>query len=434
MSGLVPFVQSSPAMGKSAIMRSIADEFNLHMIDHRLSTSAPEDLSGLPHFVDGVATFSPFDNFPTEDTPLPPGKDGWMLFLDEFNAASKMVQAAAYKLVLDRMVGQKKLHPRCVVTCAGNLTTDRSIVNPISTAMQSRLIHLTMELNFNEFMEDVALPQQWDSRIVAFLNMKKALLHDFRPDHNDKTFCAPRTWEFMHKLIKGRNFKMIQKMDGTSFYEMEEEAALYAGAITSGVATDFITFTKVFASLPKIKDIVRAPLAMDVPRDSSTRWATVTYLIENIDNDNFDPISQYVNRFPLEFRILFFRALMVQKPQMKKHAAFRTAMVELSRYLHDDNSTDDAENSNNNPSEPEGEETEDPSGFGLSGSGSGIRSGQVPSISWQESRLSGSAPMFNEFLLDDGYPDGVYEWDHTLVEPDFLFEDEKEDPSYRPIA
>jgi hypothetical protein len=219
MARLVPFVQSSPAMGKSAIVAEIAREYHLKLIDHRLSTSAPEDLSGLPKLTNDSASFIPFENFPVEGTPIPEGYQGWMLFLDELNAAPKMVQAAAYKLVLDRMVGLKNLHSNVVLVCAGNLTTDRSIVNPLSTAMQSRLIHLMMELNFDEFMEDVALRFGWDSRIIAFLNMKKALLHDFRPDHNDKTFCAPRTWEFMNKLIKGREFKTRQRADGSSYYE-----------------------------------------------------------------------------------------------------------------------------------------------------------------------------------------------------------------------
>ena len=98
--GLVPFIQSSPAMGKSAIVASIAKEYGLELIDHRLSTSAPEDLTGLPHFREGaaghtVAEFVPFDTFPTEGTPIPEGKNGWLLFLDEMNSATKMVQAAA---------------------------------------------------------------------------------------------------------------------------------------------------------------------------------------------------------------------------------------------------------------------------------------------------------------------------------------------------
>jgi len=322
--GLVPFIQSSPAMGKSAIVKGIAKDFNLKLIDHRLSTSAPEDLSGLPHFRDdGTATFAPFDTFPTEDTPLPEGKQGWLLFLDEFNSASKAVQAAAYKLVLDKEIGQKKLHPNVVIVCAGNLSTDRAITNPISTAMQSRLIHLTMELNHGEFMEDVAFKFEWDSRIIAFLNYKPALLHDFRPDHNESTFCSPRTWEFMNKLTKGNEV-------------LVEDAPLYAGAITSGVAVDFITFTKVYDSLPQVGVITQDPEGTALPHDSATRYATITHLIEFINEDNIDPLVIYVNRLPAEFKVLFFRGLKVQKPKLCTHPAFRKAMVELNRYFHDD--------------------------------------------------------------------------------------------------
>jgi hypothetical protein len=336
MSGLVPMVQSSPAMGKSAIVRSIAEEYNLELIDHRLSTSVPEDMTGLPHFENGVASFKPFENFPVEGTELPKGKQGWLLFLDEFNSATKMVQAAAYKLVLDKMVGLQKLHPNVAIVCAGNLSTDRAIVNPLSTAMQSRLVHLTMVLNHDEFMEDVPLAQGWDGRIIAYLSYKKSALHDFRPDHNEHTFCAPRTWEFMNKLIKGKTFRMVQKADGSSFYEMEEEAALYAGTITSGTAVDFINFTKVYESLPKFAQIRKDPMGTPLPADSATRWATVTHLIEHVDEDSFEPVATYVNRLTSEFRVLFFRGLMIQKPELKKHQAFRSAMVELSRYLYDD--------------------------------------------------------------------------------------------------
>jgi hypothetical protein len=323
MAGVVPFVQSSPAMGKSAIVRSIAKEYNLELIDHRLSTSAPEDLSGLPKFENGIASFVPFNTFPTEDTPLPAGKQGWMLFLDEFNSASKMVQAAAYKLVLDRMVGLKKLHPNVVIVCAGNLSTDRAIVNPISTAMQSRLIHLIMRLDHKEFMHDVALPQRWDERIVAFLNYKKDMLYDFRPDHNEHTFCSPRTWEFMNKLIKDQEI-------------VEADAALYAGAITSGAAVDFIKFTAVYASLPNATVIVKDPEGTALPVDSATRWATITHLIENTDDKSFGPIATYVNRLPSEFRVLFFRGLLVRKPELKRHPTFHKALVDLSNYFHDD--------------------------------------------------------------------------------------------------
>lgn len=353
--GRVPMVESSPAMGKSAIFAQIARDYNLKLIDHRLSTSTPEDMSGLPNFDDGIARFIPFDLFPIEgvtELPLWPGEtkrkfnaagecincyQGWLLFLDEFNSATKMVQAACYKLILDKMVGQHKLHSRVMMACAGNLSSDRAIVNTIGTAMQSRLVWLTMELNFEEFLEDVAFPQKWDKRIIAYLSYTKgAKLHDFKPEHNEKTFCAPRTWEFMNDLIKDQEYKLITKADGSVHWTMDEEAPLYAGTITSGVAVDFINFTKVFESLPKVKDIVDDPSGTPVPSEPSTKWATVTHLLEHVEEDNFDEIATYVTRMTMEFRVLFFRGLMVQKPELKKHKAFRSALVSLSRYLNDD--------------------------------------------------------------------------------------------------
>lgn len=191
--GLVPFITSSPGMGKSAIVAQLAKAGNLKLIDHRLSTSEPTDFTGLPGFIDGYAVMHPFrEIFPLADQELPAGYNGWLLFLDEFPSASKAVQAAAYKLILDRMVGQHHLHPEVYIIAAGNKATDRAIVNTLSTAMQSRLVHLEMAVVFDEWFEDVALANNYHPTIKAFLKANPSKLWDFRPDHQDKTFCCPR--------------------------------------------------------------------------------------------------------------------------------------------------------------------------------------------------------------------------------------------------
>ena len=321
-SGLVPFVQSSPGIGKSSIMREIANEHNLKMIDHRLSTSEPSDLTGLPRFVNGFAEFVPFaDLFPVESTPLPEGKDGFMLFMDEFNSASKAVQGASYKLILDRMTGQHRLHERCIITAAGNLATDRAIVNPISTAMQSRLVHIHMVVSFKEWLEDVAIKQNYDPRIISFLSQFESKLMDFRPDHHGKTFASPRTWEFMNRLIKGKEVT-------------EDKAALYAGTITSEIAAEFVQYTKVFASLVPLKVILADPENCAVPADVSLRYATVTTLLEQVSAETFDPICKYIRRFDMSFQILFFRSAMIRQPQLREHPSFALAMSALARYIY----------------------------------------------------------------------------------------------------
>lgn len=325
--GLVPFVQSSPGAGKSSIMKAVAKDFQLEVIDHRLSTSAPEDLSGLPRFDEhGHARFAPFEDlFPLAGRELPDGKEGWMLFLDEFNSAAKSVQAAAYKLVLDKMVGQHKLHERCVITAAGNLATDRAIVNTISTAMQSRVVHLELEVDFNEWLYDVALPQHYDARIIGFLSQWPSKLMDFRADHNDKTFACPRTWEFVESLCKLPHYQG----------DLTEKAPILTGALTSGIATEFITFSKVWKSLVKIDEIIQNPNGCRIPVDASGKWATISSVLESVNVVNFDDVCTYVNRvdFGISFRILFFRSIMIRQPDLRQHPSFAKAMGEVSKYL-----------------------------------------------------------------------------------------------------
>jgi hypothetical protein len=279
--------------------------------------------SGLPRFNEkGYAQFVPFaDLFPTVSTPIPEGKNGWILFLDEFNSASRGVQAACYKLILDRMTGQVPLHENVVICAAGNLSTDKAITNPISTAMQSRVIHLQMEINFTEWLLDVALKENYDSRIIAYLSQYPNKLMDFDPDHNEKTFCCPRTWEFMNKLTKDKEVS-------------EAKASLYSGTITSGVAVDFIQFTKVYATMVNIRDIMANPQTCPVPYDTATKWAVMTHMMELLDEHNFDKLSIYVSRFSMDFRVLFFRSIMVRKPELRHHKAFISTMGEMSKYLY----------------------------------------------------------------------------------------------------
>jgi len=326
--GLVPYIQSSPGMGKSSIVNDIGKTFNLEVIDERLSTRSPVDLAGIPDFITNkngtrTATFTPFDVYPLEDSPRPANKDGWLLFLDEFNAASKSTQAAAYKLILDRMVGLRKLHPCTAIVCAGNLATDRAITNPLSTAMQSRVVHIEMVLSHKEWLEDVALKQNYDPRIVAFLNYQSNYLMDFKPAHNEKTFCCPRTWEFMNRLVKGKEVT-------------NDKTNLYAGTITSGVAVEFVTFTKVYQNMPTIKQILADPSGMFVPHDPPTRWAVISHLMDKASPENFGDVCTYVNRFPADFRVLFFRSIIVRQPKMRTHPQFAKALSELSRYFNGD--------------------------------------------------------------------------------------------------
>lgn len=189
-SKLVPFLAGSPGIGKSDIFKQIASKYKLKLIDIRLSQCDPTELSGFPMHNGKKASYMPMDLFPLEDDPIPDGYEGWLILLDEINSAPLATQAAGYKLVLDRMIGQHRLHPKVVIGAAGNLMTDGAIVNRMGTAMQSRLIHYTLTVNW-ELWSLWASGNKLATEVISYINHQPDKLHVFDPNHNDRTFSCP---------------------------------------------------------------------------------------------------------------------------------------------------------------------------------------------------------------------------------------------------
>lgn len=317
--GKVGYFKSSPGLGKSSIVGDVAKKGNLKVIDLRLSQCTPEDLQGYPMLVDNKAVFSPFNLFPLENDDLPEGYDGWILFLDELSSASKSVQAAAYKLILDRMVGSYKLHPACAIVAAGNLSTDRAVVTEMSTALGSRLIHYRLRADFNDWI-DWASKSKIDYRIIGFLNMTPSKLMDFRPNVTSDTFPCPRTWEFLSDMI------IDDEVTDSLGYR-------YSGTIGSGTAIEFMSFCREFDNIPKLSDIVADPLGIDIPISQGTRFAIISMLMEHVNTKSIAPVLDYINRFPIELRIVFARTVAVREPALKTVNEFTRFIRSISKDL-----------------------------------------------------------------------------------------------------
>ena len=198
--------------------------------------------------------YAPPTTFPLENLDeIPVGYEGWLLFLDEINAAPPAIQAAAYKLVLDRQIGSHNLHKRVAIVCAGNKATDKAIVNRLSTAMQSRMIHLNLMVDTESWLE-WANTHNVDHRVISFIKFRPELLHKFNPSHADNTFASPRTWEFLSKII-------IDKKEFT-----KTDHAVLVGTVGEGPATEFRAFCDVYKDLPTIEDKEIAVKAIKITR------------------------------------------------------------------------------------------------------------------------------------------------------------------------
>lgn len=291
---LVPMMQGSPAVGKSSIVHQIAKGYGLKVIDMRLSQCDPTDLLGFPTITGDRAGYRPMDTFPIEGDKIPDGYNGWLLFLDEFNSAPPSVQAAAYKLVLDRMVGKYHLHKNVAIVCAGNLETDNAIVQPMSTALQSRLVHLELVVDSREWA-DWAATAGIHHHITSYINFKPGNLYTFKSDHTDKTYASPRTWEFAHRILQVTE-------DGD-----KDRLPLLAGALSEGVAREFMGFIKIADEVPKIAQIEANPEGIKVPEEPSYLFALTGAISHNASMDNFDALMKYIKRIPIEFQVVCLR-------------------------------------------------------------------------------------------------------------------------------
>ncbi len=305
LSGLVPYIVSAPGIGKSSITHSVADKNQLELIDVRLAQVDPTELNGFPAInektdaegnTSKVASYIPMDIFPLEDTPLPKGKQGWLLFLDELPAAPPATQAAAYKLILDRKVGNRKLHDNVYIVAAGNDTTHGAVAFKMSTAVRSRMVHLNLSSNLEDWL-DWAVSEGIDHRIVSFLQTRPELLNKFDPSLDDDTYPCERTWDFASRITKG------QPVGGDFFLP------LLSGTVGQGAATEFIGYCEVYKQLPTFAEIEANPATATVPYEPSATYAVVGMVANGTTKANLKRCLAYLGRLPPEFLVLAMKQM-----------------------------------------------------------------------------------------------------------------------------
>lgn len=303
--GLVPLLRGSPATGKSAVIRQIAKEYNLKLIDFRMSQADPTDLLGFPrvNVETGRAGYAPMETFPLEGDEVPAGYDGWLIFYDELTSALRGVQAAAYKPLHEREVHLSRIHPKVAMVAAGNLETDNAVVEPMSTAMQSRLIHMEVQLDHEVWLE-WAMAEGIDHRITSYIKYKPTVLYTFDPDHTDLTYASPRTWEFASKLILGE-----KTLDHTWL-------PLLAGTVSQGVAREFIEHTKIYEGLVSIDEVKKNPTTARIPEQPSHLYALTGAIAAHASEKTIGLLMPYTNRLPKEWQVVCLREVVRRDPTL----------------------------------------------------------------------------------------------------------------------
>lgn len=334
-SGMLPAIPSVAlwgpmGVGKSTLVREVAaqlaEKTNMHVgvTDIRLLNFSPIDLRGIPS-ADAQKEFTVWLKpkiFDFQEDEL------MILFLDEISAAPQSLQAAAYQIALDKRIGEFELPGNCIVICAGNRTTDRSVAFRMPKALANRLIHFEIVSDFDSWYE-WALRHDIDERVIGYLAFDNSRLNT-EPDIEDLAFPTPRSWEFVSRLLK------------TTGKSPTEVHGLISGCVGVSNALEFENWCQVYHKLPKVMDILAGKCKVRV-KETDVIYALISSLLacissrkDTISTRELENVCAYTSQFPADFSAMFFRGLLAidgMNLQLTKVSGFAAWMKKNRRFL-----------------------------------------------------------------------------------------------------
>lgn len=277
----------APGVGKSQAIRQIAKRLEAStkkrcdVTDVRLLLFNPIDLRGIPtaNVDKTLAVWLKPQIFQMDESSDVIN----ILFLDEISAAPQSVQAAAYQITLDRIIGEHKLPDNCIVIAAGNRVTDKSVAYKMPKALANRLCHFEIESNFVSWQR-WAVASGISPKVVGFLSFRQDFLIENENKSDDLAFTTPRSWEMVSNILK------IHGDDVDAAYQ------LICGLVGRGVAVEFASWCRIFANLPKIEDIFKGR-CNTVPKSTDALYALISSMTEYAreHSDNVKELENSIN-------------------------------------------------------------------------------------------------------------------------------------------
>ena len=301
------FIWGPPGIGKSTIVRSVAEAAGKPVLDLRASLLDPTDLRGIPAIENGKAVWCPPSFLPTEKDPV------GVLFLDEINAAPPLVQASLYQLVLDRRVGEYELPEGWWIVAAGNRQFDRSVVFKLSSALANRFVHLQFDVDAGDWRE-WAIAQRINPLVAGFISLRPELLLEQPGD--TPAYPTPRSWEMVSDVIH-------------SFENLDHCRDLIAGTVGEAAAVEFLAYTDVNLREKDFLQIVKNPEKAKLPKALGEVYALTSWFAYHGSKEDIRQAAGILlPRLPAEFGVILARDMLKASTSFMKEPGYK-AFVKL---------------------------------------------------------------------------------------------------------
>lgn len=292
---MVPMLWGKPGIGKSSIVKQIANELSIDLIDLRLTQLEPPDVRGIP--------------VPNRETKraewfysdLYPINGEGILFLDEIDKAAKAVKDAALQLVLDRKIGSYHLPKGWSIMAAGNYADDDTFSHTLSAALNNRMIHFNIEPDLDTWIE-WARKNNINENIIAYLEFRPQ--HLYRYEAGATAYPTPRSWEMLNTML----------LNIENNVERDEIIAAVVGEV---VGVEYRNWFNLYKNV-KVDDILIGGNMPDFStKEKSFIYAVLFAIAHNIAKRDLIGLENNIANFILllepEMRAVFYRHIPVEK-------------------------------------------------------------------------------------------------------------------------
>ncbi len=274
-----------PGVGKSTVIRELADTMGIGFIDVRLAQREPVDIRGLPvpredrTGVDWLVS----SEWPREGAPDTPER-GIILF-DELTAADATLQVAAYEFILDRRLGELYEVPEgWYIVAAGNRSKDAAVARTMSSALANRFLHLEVESDPTAWLE-WAFKNGIIPEVIAFIRFRPDMLLNMT-GNLERGWPSPRSWERVSVEIQ------LAERSGLSSRALD---FVIEGLIGPGAGIEFNGFRNWSSRLPDMERMLLGEIEPDFPTRSDLQYAAVsamTFLYKSSEGGARDKMTE----------------------------------------------------------------------------------------------------------------------------------------------
>lgn len=189
-------------IGKTQIMKQIADDLGMECVFFYLAHVEREDIGGIPYPTEDGKSY----RFLCEKTIQEVVESGKkvMLVLDEWNRGEKPVMAAAFTMMESRRFGSLELPPNIHITACMNPSEGAYLVNEAEQdpAYRRRMCFVAVHATIDTWKAYAAGKGQFHRSVIEFVSKNPKLLNDVKARDAGMIYSNPAALEKLSNLVK----------------------------------------------------------------------------------------------------------------------------------------------------------------------------------------------------------------------------------------